>query len=67
MAHGSPDGLFRDHGRDPNQSDVARHLRAWFIDNCDDAPESSQLREYGKRFVTELNAIKLHAANNYPA
>jgi hypothetical protein len=64
LAHGSPDGLFRDDGRDPNQSDIARHLRAWFVDACDDSPESSQLRDYGKRFVTELNAVKLQAANN---
>ena len=66
LAHGSPDGLFRDDGKDPNQSDIARHLRAWFIDTHEDAPESSQLRDYGKRFVTELNAIKLQAANNLP-
>lgn len=66
LAHGSPDGLFRDDGRDPNQSDIARHLRAWFVDTCGDAPESSQLRDYGKRFVTELNAVKLGAANNLP-
>lgn len=66
IAHGSPDGLFRDDGRDPNQSDIARHLRAWFVDTYGDAPESSQLRDYGKRFVTELNAVKLAAANNLP-
>jgi hypothetical protein len=66
LAHGSPDGLFRDDGRDPNQSDVARHLRAWFVDACDNAPENSQLRDYGRRFVTELNAVKLQAANNFP-
>ena len=64
LAHGSLDGLFRDDGKDPNQSDIARHLRAWFIDTRDDAPESSQLREYGKRFITELNAVKSRAANN---
>lgn len=66
LAHGSPDGLFRDDGRDPNQSDIARMLRAWFVDSCDNAPESSQLRDYGKRFVTELNAVKLQGANNHP-
>lgn len=66
LAHGSPDGLFRDDCKDPNQSDIARHLQAWFIDTHKDAPESSQLRDYGKRFVTELNAIKLQAANNLP-
>jgi hypothetical protein len=66
VAHGSPDGLFRDDARDPNQSDIARHLRAWFVDGFGDAPESSQLRDYGKRFVTELNAVKLAAANNLP-
>lgn len=64
LAHHSPNGLFRDNGGDPNQSDIARHLRAWFVDSCDDAPESSQLRDYGKRFVTELNAMKLRGANN---
>lgn len=64
LAHGSADGLFRDDGRDPNQSDIAWHLRAWFIDTCDDSPESSQLRDYGRRFVAELNAAKLRAANN---
>jgi len=64
LAHGSADGLFRDDGSDPNQSDIARHLQAWFVDTRDDAPESSQLRDYGKRFVTELNAVKLRAANN---
>jgi hypothetical protein len=67
LAHGSPDGLLRDDGGDPNQSDIARHLRAWFIDACDNAPENSQLREYGKRFVTELNAVRLQAANNIPS
>lgn len=65
LAHGSPHGLFRDDGKDPNQSDIARHLRAWFIDANDNAPESSQLRDYGRRFVAELNAIKLQAANNH--
>lgn len=64
VAHGSPDGLLRDDGNDPNQSDIARHLRAWFIQTRDDAPESSQLRAYGKRFLAELNAVKLQAANN---
>lgn len=64
LAHGSRDGLFRDDGGDPNQSDIARHLRAWFVDARDDAPENSQLRDYGRRFVTELNAVKLQAANN---
>ena len=64
LAHGSRDGLFRDDGKDPNQSDIARHLRAWFIDSHDDTPENSQLRDYGKRFITELNAVKLLAANN---
>ena len=64
LAHESPNGLFRENGTDPNQSDIARHLRAWFVDVCDDAPESRQLRDYGKRFVTELNAVKLQAANN---
>ncbi len=64
IAHGSADGLFRDDGKDPNQSDIARHLRAWFIDVHKDAPENSQLRDYGKRFVVELNAVKLQAANN---
>ncbi|WP_225009530.1 hypothetical protein [Novosphingobium percolationis] len=67
IAHGSRDGLFRDDGKDPNQSDIARHLRAWFIDTQDNAPESSQLRDYGKRFVAELNAIKLQTANNSAA
>jgi len=65
LAHGSPNGLFRDDGRDPNQSDIARHLKAWFIDSVDNAPETSQLRDYGKRFLTELNAVKLKAANNF--
>lgn len=64
LAHAGPDGLFRDDGKDPNQSDIARLLRAWFIDTRNEAPESSQLRDYGKRFITELNAIKLQAANN---
>ncbi len=66
LAHSSPDGLFRDDGKDPNQSDIARHMRAWFIDTRGDAPENSQLRDYGKRFVAELNAVKLQAANNLP-
>lgn len=64
LAHASPDGLLRADGNDPNQSDIARHLRAWFIQTRDDAPESSQLRAYGKRFLAELNAVKLQAANN---
>lgn len=66
LAHASRDGLFRDDGKDPNQSDIAGHLRAWFIAAKNDAPESSQLRDYGKRFVTEMNAVKLQAANNLP-
>lgn len=64
LAHGSSDGLFRDDGKDPNQSDIARHLQAWFIDVHKEAPENSQLRDYGKRFLVELNALKLQAANN---
>ena len=64
LAHESPDGLLREDGGNPNQSDIARHLRAWFIDTCDNAPEDSQLRDYGKRFVAELNAVKLRAAKN---
>lgn len=67
LAHDSPNGLFRENGKDPNQSDIARHLRAWFIDTHDDAPENSQLRDYGRRFITELNAVKLRAANNLPS
>jgi hypothetical protein len=64
LAHHGVNGLFRDDGSDPNQSDIARHLRAWFIDTCDNSPENSQLRDYGKRFVIELNALKLGDANN---
>ena len=63
LAHYGENGLLRDDGSDPNQSDIARHLQEWFIDTCDNSPESSQLRNYGKRFVTELNALKLRAAN----
>lgn len=64
IAHGSPDGLLRDDGTDPNQSDIARHLQAWFINSRDEAPENSQLRDYGKRFIIELNAVRFGAANN---
>lgn len=64
LAHESPDGLLRNDGKDPNQSDIARFLRAWFIDCEDEAPENSQLRSYGKRFLAELNAIRLRTANN---
>ena len=64
LAHHGANGLFRDDGSDPNQSDIARHLQAWFIDTCEKSPEDSQLREYGKRFVTELNALKLRDAKN---
>ena len=67
LAHHSPDALLRENGNDPNQSDIARRLRAWFIDDCDDAPENSQLRDFGRRFVNELNAMKLQAANNLRA
>lgn len=66
LAHNSSNGLYRQNGGDPNQSDIAGHLRAWFIDTCHDAPESSQLRDYGRRFTTELNAVKLGNANNLP-
>lgn len=66
LAHESSNGLFRENGADPNQSDIAQHLRAWFVDVYEDAPESSQLRDYGRRFATELNAVKLRAANNLP-
>lgn len=64
LAHHGANGLFRQDGGDPNQSDIARHLQAWFIDTCKNSPENSQLREYGKRFVTELNALKLRDAKN---
>ncbi len=64
LAHHGENGLFREDGSDPNQSDIARHLQAWFIDTCHNSPENSQLREYGKRFVTELNALKLRHAKN---
>ncbi len=64
LAHDSPNGLFRDDGNDPNQSDIARHLQAWFISTRGDAPEDSQLRKYGRLFVIELNAVKSRAANN---
>ena len=64
LAHHGTNGLFREDGGDPNQSDIARHLQAWFVDTFRDSPENSQLRDYGKRFVTELNALKLKAAKN---
>lgn len=64
LAHHTPDGLFRSDGTDPNQSDIARHLETWFVATTGSSPENSQLRDYGKRFVTELNALKLKAANN---
>lgn len=64
LAHHGANGLFRPDGSDPNQSDIARHLRAWFLDTCGNSPEDSQLRGYGKRFVIELNALELRDANN---
>ena len=67
LSHHGADGLLRDDGSDPNQSDIARHLQAWFIDTFKKSPEDSQLRKYGKRFVTELNALKLRDANNSKA
>lgn len=63
LAHHTADGLYRDDGSDPNQSDIAKHLQAWFVDTCDKAPEDSQLRDYGKRFETELNALKFRDSN----
>ena len=64
MAHHGRNGLFRDDGGDPNQSDIAGHLGAWFIDTCDNSPVDSHLRGYGMRFLTELNALKLRDAKN---
>jgi hypothetical protein len=57
------DGLFREDGREPNQSDIAQRLSAWFIGTTRDAPADSQLRAYVKRFQQELNALKLPAAD----
>jgi hypothetical protein len=65
LAHMDTNGLLRDDGSDPNQSDIARRLQAWFLETNDNSPENSQLRDYGKRFVTELNALKLKGANNF--
>ena len=67
LAHSSGDGLLRHDGSEPNQTDIADFLRAWFIETRGDSPESSQLRFYGKRFVTEMNAVKLRGANNFPS
>ncbi|API58804.1 hypothetical protein BSL82_05360 [Tardibacter chloracetimidivorans] len=64
IAHHGADGLHRKDGGEPNQSDIARHLQEWFIGTSDKAPEDSQLRDYGKRFITELNAVKLRSAKN---
>jgi len=64
LAHFGTDGLLRSDGGQPNQSDIARHLQGWFTDTAKDAPEFSQLRAYGKRFIMELNALKLKAAKN---
>ncbi len=63
LAHYSGDALLRDDGDDPNQSDIARHLQDWFIGMKGDTPEPSQLRGYGRRFVAELNALKLQGAD----
>lgn len=63
-AHSDPNGLFRPDGSEPNQSDIADYLREWFIGITDDAPSGSQLRDYGKRFLIELNALKLKIADN---
>lgn len=59
LAHHGDSGLFRADGGDPNQSDIARYLQAWFLQTCDRSPEDSQLRKFGARFVEELNALKL--------
>ncbi|MEO9834883.1 MAG: hypothetical protein ABJL57_11990 [Hyphomonas sp.] len=64
LAHHEVDGLLCSDGRDPNQSDIAGILLSWFIDNGDKSPQNSQLRHYGKRFVSELNAIKMRDASN---
>lgn len=64
LAHHGADGLHRKDGGEPNQSDIARHLQEWFIGTSGKAPEDSQLRDYGKRFVTELNTLKLQVAKN---
>lgn len=57
------DGLFREDGGDPNQSDIAQRLSDWFFGTTGNTPADSQLRNYGKRFQQELNALKLAAAN----
>lgn len=64
VAHHTRDGLLREDGGEPNQSDIGRHLADWFIGTMGDTPEDSQLRGYGKRFIQELNALKLLDANN---
>lgn len=63
LAHHGVDGLLREDGSEPNQSDIARHLQAWFVGTCDQSPEDSQLRQYGRRFLDELNALKSQDAN----
>ncbi len=64
LAHHGQNGLFRPDGSDPNQTNIAAHLRDWFIATAKNSPEDSQLRRYGKRFQTELNALKMRDANN---
>lgn len=64
LAHHARDGLLREDGGDPNQSDIGRRLADWFIGSKGEAPEPSQLRDYGKRFLVELNALKMQGANN---
>lgn len=64
LAHYSPDGLIREDGTDPNSSDIAEHLLSWFVRTKGVEPSNSMLRKYGARFVAELNALKLGAADN---
>lgn len=64
LAHSHPDGLHPPDGAELNASDIARHLRDWFIERTGSEPVDSQLREYGARFLDALDAIKLKAANN---
>ncbi|NOW44534.1 hypothetical protein FHW96_000676 [Novosphingobium sp. SG751A] len=64
LSHGSNDGLFRQDGSDPNQSDIARILSNWFIDQTDDSPSDSQLRAYGARFWQALDGVRKASAEN---
>ncbi|QKR99200.1 hypothetical protein F9288_05695 [Sphingomonas sp. CL5.1] len=58
VAHLNPDGLLRNNGNEPNQSDIGKILGDWFFAQHDNSPHDSQLRAYGQKFQEAVDKIK---------